>query len=117
MQYSNGVRVLPLWISYATFDFIFVIVVSIACTAIVAAQAPTWFGVGYLFPVLLLYGISAVLLSYVVSMVARSQLAAFAFAAGGPAIMVLLTLVAFTVGFREKLNVSLLMNKARRILR
>ena len=99
MQYSNGVRVLPLWISYAIFDFIFVIVVSIVCTAIVAAQVPTWFGVEYLFPVLFLHGLSAILLSYVVSMIARSQLAAFAFAAGGPAIMVLLTLVAFTVGF------------------
>jgi hypothetical protein len=50
-------------------------------------------------------------------MIARTQLAAFSFAAGGPAIMVLLTLVAFTVGFRERLNASLLMNKARRILR
>jgi hypothetical protein len=54
VQYSNGVRALPLWISYTTFDFIFVLVVSMACTAIVAAQAPTWFGAGYLFPVLLL---------------------------------------------------------------
>jgi ATP-binding cassette, subfamily A (ABC1), member 3 len=97
LQYSNGVRDLPLWISYAMFDFIFVLVVSTICTAIVAVQAPTFFGVGYLCLVLLLYGLSATLFSYVVSMISRSQLAAFALAAGAQGIMVLLTLLAFTV--------------------
>jgi ATP-binding cassette subfamily A (ABC1) protein 3 len=97
LQYSNGVRARPLWLAYALFDFLFVLVISVVCTAVIASQATWWFAAGYMFPVLMLYGISAILMVYAVSLIAGSQLAAFALAAGGGAIMVVLTLMTFIV--------------------
>jgi len=53
-----------------------------------------------MFPVLMLYGISATLTVYAFSLIADSQLAAFALAAGGGAIMVVLTLLTFIVSLK-----------------
>lgn len=79
------------------FDFIFIIISSTISTVIIARQAPGWFEVGYLFPVLLLYGLSATGFGYVISVLASSQLAAFAFAAGIQGVMFILSILAFTV--------------------
>ena len=57
-----------------------------------------------MFPVLALYGVSAMLFGYVVSMFARSQLAAFAYAAGGQAIMFVLSIMTFVVSTRHSVN-------------
>ena len=100
LQYSNGVRARPLWFAYVLFDILFVLLISVVCTAIIASQATWWFAAGYMFPVLMLYGIAAILMVYAVSLVVDSQLAAFASAAGGGAIMVLITLLTFIVSFR-----------------
>jgi ATP-binding cassette subfamily A (ABC1) protein 3 len=101
LQYSNGIRVVPLWTSYAIFDFLFVIVNALVCTIIISIQSPNWFAAGYMFPVLALYGISATLFAYVISILVRSQLAAFAWAAGTQAIMFLLSLMTFVVSFYQ----------------
>ncbi|KAK9427506.1 hypothetical protein V1505DRAFT_379941 [Lipomyces doorenjongii] len=95
LQYSNGVRAAPLWFAYALFDFLIVLPIAAVCTAVISQQAKWWFGAAYLFPVLALYGLASILFVYAVSLVASSQLAAFAFAAGTQAVMFLLSLMAF----------------------
>lgn len=79
LQYSNGVRALPLWLSYMLFDLIFVVLVSTICTVLIMSQTHFW-GLGYVWLVLVLYGVAAMLVSYMVSTFARSQPAAFAWA-------------------------------------
>jgi hypothetical protein len=74
-----------------------VLTTSAACTITISIQSPHWFAAGYLFPVLALYGLAAMLFGYVVSIFARSQLAAFAYTAGTQAIMFLLSLMTFIV--------------------
>ena len=97
LQYSNGVRTFPLWCAHILFDFIFIIVSTTICTVIIARQAPDWFEVGYLYPILVLYGLSATAFGYIISIFASSQLAAFAFAAGIQGVMFILSVLTFTV--------------------
>lgn len=80
LHYSNGVRALPLWLAYMTFDFIIVLLVSAIAVIILLTYSNIWYHGEYLFLVFFLYGLAATLMSYVVSLFARSQLAAFAFA-------------------------------------
>ncbi|GAB1310103.1 ABC transporter domain-containing protein [Madurella fahalii] len=82
LQISNGVRPLPLWTAYFLFDLCFVLAVSIAFTVTISLQFPFWYEPGYMFPVAFLYGITGILLSYIVSTWATSQLAAFLWTLG-----------------------------------
>ena len=82
LHYSNGVRSLPLWLAYISFDFVTVLAASVISIIIFRAVTNVWYHSEYLFVVLFCYGLSSTLLSYVISLVAKSQLAAFAFAAG-----------------------------------
>ncbi|KAI5290921.1 hypothetical protein KEM54_000022 [Ascosphaera aggregata] len=86
MHYSNGVRRLSLWLAYLAFDSIIVFFTNVLVIVIWVARSDIWYEPGYLFVVLFLYGIASVILAYIVSMFATSQLAAFAFAAGKQAI-------------------------------
>ena len=95
LHYSNGVRSICLWSAYLTFDFVTVLATSVLAIVIFRAVSDAWYGIGYLFVVLFLYGTASTLLSYVISLFARSQLAAFAFAAGGQAVMFLLYFIAY----------------------
>ncbi len=95
LHYSNGVRSLPLWLSYVSFDFMIVVATSVLATVIFRGVSNVWYHLEYLFVVLLLYGLASTLLSYVISLFSRSQLAAFAFAAGGQAVMFLLYFIAY----------------------
>lgn len=54
-----------------------------------------------MFPVLLLYGLSATLFGYLVSVVAKSQLGAFAMAAGTQGVMFVISIVVFTVSLES----------------
>jgi ATP-binding cassette subfamily A (ABC1) protein 3 len=84
MEYSNGVRPFPLWSAYTLFDWAITTFSTILITIIFAtATKSAWYGIGYLFVVFLLYGLAAVLLSYIISSYAKSQFSAFAFSAGG----------------------------------
>jgi ATP-binding cassette, subfamily A (ABC1), member 3 len=89
LHYSNGVRAAPLWLAYTTFDFIIVLVTSAIAIIIFRAVSDVWYHIEYLFVVFFLYGLASTLLSYVISLFSRSQLAAFAFAAVGQAVMFL----------------------------
>jgi hypothetical protein len=84
MEYSNGVRPLPLWAAYALFDFVNVLVSSSFVVVIFATKnEQSWYNIGYFYVVLLLYGLAAILLTYVISKIAGSHFAAFACCAGG----------------------------------
>ncbi|PVH98722.1 P-loop containing nucleoside triphosphate hydrolase protein [Periconia macrospinosa] len=72
MQYSNGIRPIPLWLSHLAFDGIVVLTISVIAVIVLAASSPVWFGLGYIFFILVLYGVTATLLSYIISMFARS---------------------------------------------
>ena len=87
LHYSNGVRSAPLWLAYTSFDFIIVLLTSAVAIIIFSSVTDIWYHLEYVFVVFFLYGLASTLLSYVISLFSRSQLAAFAFAAGGQAVM------------------------------
>jgi hypothetical protein len=60
-----------------------VLITSVFAVIIFAAAVKAWYHVGYLFIVFLLYGIASTTFAYIISMFARSQLAAFGFCAAG----------------------------------
>lgn len=95
LHYSNGIRAGPLWAAYTLFDFIIVLLVSAITVIIFTSVTDIWYGPGYLFVVFTVYGLSATLTAYVVSLFTTSQLAAFAFAAGGQCSMFLLYFIAY----------------------
>ncbi|KAK2743758.1 hypothetical protein FQN57_004695 [Myotisia sp. PD_48] len=95
LHYSNGVRSLPLWLSYLSFDFSIALVATIIITIIFRAVSDSWYHLEYLFVVLFLYAIASTLFAYIISVFATSQLAAFAFAAGGQAVGFLIYFVAY----------------------
>ncbi|KAK2811523.1 hypothetical protein FQN50_002146 [Emmonsiellopsis sp. PD_5] len=95
LHYSNGVRSLPLWLAYVAFDFIIALVVSILVIVIFRGASDAWYHAEYLYVVLFLYGLASTFLSYVISVFSRSPLAAFAFAAGGQAVMFLIYFVGY----------------------
>ena len=95
LHYSNGVRAGPLWIAYTLFDFIITLVVAAVAIIIFTAVTDIWYGPGYLFVVFVFYGLSATLMAYVLSLFTTSQLATFAFAAGGLCSMFLLYFITY----------------------
>ncbi|KAH0545393.1 hypothetical protein FGG08_000534 [Glutinoglossum americanum] len=96
LQYSNGVRALPLWTAYVTFDFLVVLASSVIIIGLFAgASTGVWYHLPYLFVVILLYGLASILLAYVISLFAKSQLAAFAFCSGGQAVLFLAYFIAY----------------------
>ncbi|KAL6851089.1 hypothetical protein ACO1O0_008217 [Amphichorda felina] len=78
LQYSSGVRSLPLWVSHLSFDFAIFAVAFIAAAIAYAVGSDIWYMEGYLFPVFLLYGLCTILLAYTWSLFMESQLATFA---------------------------------------
>ncbi|KAK0632115.1 hypothetical protein B0T14DRAFT_559834 [Immersiella caudata] len=77
LQCSNGVRPLPIWMAYFIFDLVFVVLISVAYTVTITMQFPYWVGSTYMLPVTLLHGICGILISYIVSIRASSQLSSF----------------------------------------
>ncbi|MCJ1313012.1 hypothetical protein MMC25_006688 [Agyrium rufum] len=95
LHYSNSVRALPLWMAYIAWDFSFVLASSVIAVVILQAMTSAWYNLGYLFVVLFLYGLTGTLFSYVISLFSKSQLAAFAIAAGVLAGEFLLYIIAY----------------------
>ncbi|KAF2728683.1 P-loop containing nucleoside triphosphate hydrolase protein [Polyplosphaeria fusca] len=87
MQYSNGIRPLPLWLSHLAFDAVFVLVIAVVATGLLSASTPIWVGLGYIFFIMFLYGIVSALLSYIISMFAKSAVAAWFFCCLGQVIL------------------------------
>ncbi|KAL8919554.1 MAG: hypothetical protein Q9208_006746 [Pyrenodesmia sp. 3 TL-2023] len=97
LHYSNGLRPAPLWLAYGLFDAFFVAIVAIIATALFTSMADVWYAPSYLGIVLFLFGVASTYLAYIVSLFATSQLAAFAFVAGGQAIFLLIYFVLYLV--------------------
>ncbi|XWW98542.1 hypothetical protein V2A60_006542 [Cordyceps javanica] len=95
LQYSNGVRPLPLWLAYLVFDFIVVLVSSAIVTGVWAALSSVWYNIAYIFVVLFLYGLCSILFSYVISLFTKSQLGTFAWSAVLQAVFMLGYLIAY----------------------
>ncbi|POR38626.1 Retinal-specific ATP-binding cassette transporter, partial [Tolypocladium paradoxum] len=95
LQYSNGVRPLPLWVAYLALDFAIALVASAAVAGLWAALSSVWYHLEYVFVVLVLYGLASTLLAYVVSLFAKTQLSAFAWAAAYQGVMFLGYLIAY----------------------
>lgn len=95
LQYSNGVRPFPLWASYLLFDFIIVLLSSAIVTALWSGLSGIWYHIEYIFVVFFLYGLTSTLLSYIISLYAKSQLATFAWAAVGQCVCFLIYLIAY----------------------
>lgn len=67
IEYANGVRRAPLWIAYLLFDLLPVVIISAVLTAYMVIQLP-WIGTALIMlPILILYGLAAILLGYVIS--------------------------------------------------
>ncbi|KAF2016665.1 P-loop containing nucleoside triphosphate hydrolase protein [Aaosphaeria arxii CBS 175.79] len=77
MQYSNGIRPLPLWSSHLAFDSILVALSSAVATVLLYNSTPIWVGLGYIFVIMFLYGTASALFSYLVSMFAKSAVTAW----------------------------------------
>ncbi|KAE8385826.1 hypothetical protein BDV23DRAFT_187897 [Aspergillus alliaceus] len=95
LHFSNGVRSSSLWLAYVGFDFCIVIMSSVLAIIIFIAVSDVWYNPGYLFVVFFTYGLCSTLLSYLVSLFSRSQLAAFALAAGSQCVLFLIYLIAY----------------------
>ncbi|KAK3114148.1 hypothetical protein LTR53_007825 [Teratosphaeriaceae sp. CCFEE 6253] len=95
LHYSNGIRAPSVWAAYTLFDFLIVLVISTLAIIMFTAVSDIWYAPGYLWLVFVLFGLSATLMSYVVSLFTTSQLAAFAFAAGGQCCFFLLYFICF----------------------
>ena len=95
LHYSNGVRAGPLWLAYILFDFLIVLLVSAISVIIFTGTSNVLYGPGYLFVIFALYGLSGTLMAYVVSLFTTSQLATFAFAAGGQCVFFLIYFITY----------------------
>jgi len=95
LQYSNGVRPLAVWLAHIAFDFSIVLVATLIAVALFATLANLWYHVGYLFLILLLYGLASILLAYNVSIISKNQLSAYAFTVTGQLLMFLIYLIAY----------------------
>jgi ATP-binding cassette subfamily A (ABC1) protein 3 len=73
MQYSNGIRPVPLWLSHLAFDS-FITVISAVATGLLYLSTPVWHGLGFVFVIFLLYGVACALLSYIFSMFAKTPI-------------------------------------------
>jgi len=95
LQYSNGVRPLPLWLAHTAFDFLIVLVSTSIVIGLLGGLAHLWYHVGYLFIIFLLYGLASILLAYNISILSTNQLSAYAFTAAGQVVMFLIYLIAY----------------------
>lgn len=105
LHYSNGVKPLPLWLAYLAFDSLLIVLISIVTIILLGSATPYWFHLPYIFLVLFLYGISSAILSYIISMVARSHLAAWAFCIGGQVFMCMAYFAAY-LGVESNVDVG-----------
>lgn len=99
IQYTNGVRRAPLWVAYGIFDFTFVIVISVI-TVILITMKIHWFDSPFiLLPILLLYGLATIMMSYTISHFVNGPLKAFLSVFGLNIIMFAIATIAFAVSF------------------
>jgi ATP-binding cassette, subfamily A (ABC1), member 3 len=95
LEYSNGVRPLPLWMAYLAFDFAIVIASTALVTILWATLSNVWYHIGYIFVIFMFYGLTAILLAYVISLFCKTQLSTYAWVAASQAVAFLVYLIAY----------------------
>lgn len=95
MQYSNGLRVFPLWTAYILFDLLLIIILSGITLGVMNSGIDGLNGPGYLFFTLFLFFTASVLQSFIMSLFVQSQLAAFAVMAAYQAVSILVYLIGY----------------------
>ncbi|OHW97887.1 ATP-binding cassette sub-family a member 9 [Colletotrichum incanum] len=98
LQYSNKVRPCPLWFSYIMVDMAIVIIIAALATLAISAHVENWYFAGYMFPIFWLYGVASMLWSYIISLYARSELAAFGFTFCSIIVAFIVSAVGFSLG-------------------
>ncbi|KAH6605323.1 abc transporter [Trichoderma cornu-damae] len=78
LQYSSGVRTLPVWAAHVAFDFGIMVVPMILAAAIFVVSSNSWYHGGYLFPIFVLYSLTTIIVSYLLSLVCASPMATYA---------------------------------------
>ncbi|KAF4122711.1 ABC-type branched-chain amino acid transport system, ATPase component [Geosmithia morbida] len=95
LEYSNGVRPVPLWMAYLVFDFLFTLGTAALVTVVWVSLSSMWYHVEYVFVVLFLYGLASTVLAYFISLFTKTQLATYAWAAGIQVVGFLVYLIAY----------------------
>ncbi|KAK4232590.1 putative transporter [Podospora fimiseda] len=96
LQYSNGVKPLPLWLAYTAFDFLIVLASSVIGIILMASLAPDlWYHIGYVFLIFILYGLASTLLAYNISLFSATQLSAYAITVTGQLVLFLVYIIAY----------------------
>ncbi|EQB49663.1 hypothetical protein CGLO_10989 [Colletotrichum gloeosporioides Cg-14] len=98
LQYSNRVRPGHLWASYAVIDTVVVLIIAVFATKALQNGVENWFFASYMFPVFCLYGIASMLWSYIISLYAGSELAAFGFAFCSGLMAFIISVVGLSLG-------------------
>jgi hypothetical protein len=79
------------------FDMIFVTIIASLGTLALSTHVENWYFAGYMFPVMWLYGIASMLWSYIISLYATSELAAFGLTACSMVSAFTITMISFSV--------------------
>lgn len=96
MQLSNGLSdPIGLWLGHLMFDTIFSVILSTVIIIVFAAVSNQFHGLGEMWVIMVLYGITGALFSYCVSLAVPSPLAAFAAVAGYQVIIFVLYLAGY----------------------
>lgn len=95
LQYSNGARPLPLWAAYLAFDFTIALVATAIAVGLWAALSNIWYHLEYVFVVFFLYGLASTILAYFVSLLTKTQLSSFAWAAAYQGVLFLIYIIAY----------------------
>ena len=81
MSLTNGMRALPLWLGHLLSELPVIIIATVPVAVVYTQVSDQFAGGGVLWLVLFLHGVASTLQSFVVSLVAPNQLAAFAIVA------------------------------------
>ncbi|KAF8634881.1 hypothetical protein AX15_000635 [Amanita polypyramis BW_CC] len=96
MQFSNGLtNPLGLWLGHLMFDTVWTVILSTIVAIVFATASNAFHGVGFLWLVLVLYGIAGALFAYCATLIVSSPIAAFALVAGYQIIMFVLYLAGY----------------------
>ncbi|KAL6866739.1 P-loop containing nucleoside triphosphate hydrolase protein [Trichoderma novae-zelandiae] len=78
LQYSSGVRTLPVWAAHVIFDLGIIVIPMILAAMIFVVSSDSWYNGGYLFPIFIFYGLTTIIISYLFSLICASPMATYA---------------------------------------
>ncbi|KAJ7137918.1 hypothetical protein C8R44DRAFT_607470 [Mycena epipterygia] len=100
MQLSNGIsNPIGLWLGHLMFDSISIFIVATLVVVLLSKLSQQFFGLGILWFIIVLYGISGALLAYCMTLVVLSPLSAFAATAAYQIIMFILYIANYLLAY------------------